>query len=639
MQKALLFLFLLCGFTLFSQEEVKLKNKIKGKLINNYTGTVLIKTKAAVYGINPENQQIAWKNEALKKIDFFSYQEIPFTPYILFEKKPLINSSLLSNAFGAKGVSRVLFNVTTGKVLFNSEKEGFVAVNNTLLIPDQKAVLVDGIKNDELVIGLYNYETGNQLWETKLTHNNFYKRVKGSLFDKEQILLDTDQNIIWLKNRHLFKIDRKTGTIAFEQNGVQSITLNKDILFVFSNSIKLKKLNTETAITALSAQSMTEVWKTPVTILGNLVETVIDTDKLIAITSKGFNIINTETGEKHWEKSESLPLIKKITPVIDGYLVVQEKFLTKVNAEGKKVWENPVRIGYSSSETPIHIFSNELHAMYLTPSFINVVTLEDGTKIWAEDLILNDADFFSRNLKLDEQNYQVWYDETQEQFPVYNDNELYIFNSKATEIPSSLYTFDFGREIPALKIREKGYFLHQNNRFYLFDTSGGLTYKKEYASIQKKSFFNNTLYWGRRGLITYNAGVGFVSNQINEMAKSVLISQDIGFATGTVSSLYGTYNDYKSSMDKYKTLNSLGLGSNLENIFYRLKKEQEDNNAMIIVVPNSADETNQILRLDIDSGKEENIMVTTSNQSDFIIDQIVEIIYSFGKKTIVITKI
>ena len=60
---------------------------------------------------------------------------------------------------------------------------------------------------------------------------------------------------------------------------------------------------------------------------------------------------------------------------------------------------------------------------------------------------------------------------------------------------------------------------------------------------------------------------------------------------------------------------------------------------MIIVVPNSEDETNQILRLDIDSGKEENIMVTTNNQSDFIIDQIEEIIYSFGKKTIVITKI
>jgi hypothetical protein len=442
-----------------------------------------------------------------------------------------------------------------------------------------------------------------------------------------------------LKNRHLLKIDRKTGTIAFEQNGVQSITLNKDTLFVFSNSIKLKKLNNETAISALSVQSMTEVWKTPVTILGNLVETVIDTDRLIAITSKGFNIINTETGEKHWEKSESLPLIKKITPVIDGYLVVQEKFLTKVNTEGKKVWENPVRIGYSSSETPIHIFSNESHAMYLTPSFVNVVTLEDGTKIWAEDLILNDADFFSRNLKLDEQNYQVWYDETQEQFPVYNDNELYIFNSKATETPSSLYTFDFGREAPALKIRENGYFLHQNNRFYLFETSGDLIYKKEYASIQEKAFFNNTLYWGRRGLSTYKAGVGFVSNQINETAKSVLISQDIGFATGTVSSLYGTYNDYKSSRDKYKTLNSLGLGSNLENIFNRLKKEQEDNNTMIIVVPNSEDETNQILRLDIDSGKEENIMVTTNNQSDFIIDQIEEIIYSFGKKTIVITKI
>jgi phosphosulfolactate synthase (CoM biosynthesis protein A) len=57
---------------------------------------------------------------------------------------------------------------------------------------------------------------------------------------------------------------------------------------------------------------------------------------MVVITSKGFNIINIKKGTKKWEQSEPLPLIKKIVPVHQGFLVVQDNYLLKINSKGKK---------------------------------------------------------------------------------------------------------------------------------------------------------------------------------------------------------------------------------------------------------------------------------------------------------------
>ena len=486
-------LLLLCWNFTMAQHKISTGAKIKEKVINASTGILLVKTSDNTQGISPKEKLPLWNNDALNKVDFESYQEIPFTPYVLFEKKPLISSKLLTKAFGAKGVSRVVLDVSSGVVLFDSEAQGFKAVSNTFLLPEQQAVLVDGIKEKELVVALFSYKTGKLLWETKLTKSKFFKRLTGALFNKEIVILDKYQNIFWLKNRNLLKINGTSGAIEYDQEDVHSIALNKskDALYVFTKTIELEQLKNETAIFNKLTTTMEDIWSKPTTIIGTVSETVMDNENLIAITSKGFNIINTKTGKKQWDTSESLPLIKKIVPTDNGYLVVQEQFLTKVGVDGKKAWDKHQKISRSSKEIPIHIFDDNNKALYLTPSFANVVTTENGTKLWQEDVVLNDADFVSRNLKLKEHYYQTWYDDARHQFPVYNNNVFYIFDCITKTAPKPLYQFNFGRAIPKLDMYENGYFVHHNNSYYAFDTNGVLNYKKIYEPIEKDTFLDH----------------------------------------------------------------------------------------------------------------------------------------------------
>ena len=160
--------------SLFSQKEIEFENPIKEHIVNNYTGTLLVKTKKSLSAINAKTQQISWTNKELRKVSFSDYSEIPYTPIVLFDQKPLINSKILSSTLNSKGVSRKMLNVITGKVLFDSEKQGYKAVSKTLLLPKKKAILVEGIKNKELTISLYSFVTGKQLWQSKKNDFEFF---------------------------------------------------------------------------------------------------------------------------------------------------------------------------------------------------------------------------------------------------------------------------------------------------------------------------------------------------------------------------------------------------------------------------------------------------------------------------------
>ncbi len=632
---------ILFSVIVYSQSKtITVSKNVKGQILNSNTGIVLVKTSKKVLAVNSKDQNVIWENNDLKKVDFSSYTEIPFTPYVIFSKKPFFSSKLLTNALGTKGVSKTLVNVLDGKVFFDSEKQGFKAVNNTLLLPEQKAILVDGIKDKKYVLSLFDFQTGNQIWKTNLTDRDFFKDLKGALLDQEKTMLDHEKNIFWLKNKTLLKINNKTGDILYHKKNTTSFNMNtqKDVIYVFSNKFQEKKLDEETAVIALSTNNLEHLWKETPKITGNISQSVFVKNELVTITTKGFNIINIKNGVKKWEQSETLPLIKKIIPVSDGYLVVQENYLTKVNLQGKKTWKDEVKITKSSNEMPVHIFEDTLTALYITPSFSNKIVIENGNKIWKKDVILNKAGFISRNLKLNHQYYQTWFDKTNNLFPVYNENKFYIFSPKANKASSSLYKFDFGREIPNLEIREKGYFMSLNNQFYLFDRNGDLVYEKQLPYQSKNGFFSDTFYWVGRGIGTARSVIGFIPNQIDQTFKSVLISTNLGFITRATSSIYGTYQSYKNTFDDITQLNYLGIDSDLLSVFSRYKKGQKTDKFTIVVSTNKEGKST-IYQLEKDTGNTSTLKEVDFEFDQYIIDQIEGIVYFFDGKKIMIEKL
>ncbi|WP_272149668.1 hypothetical protein [Tenacibaculum aiptasiae] len=638
MKKVIILLFIFSIQSSIAQEVITTKAKIKGKVVNSNTGMLIVKTKKEVLAVNPENKTVAWKNKELKKVDMDSYKEIPFTPIVIFEKDPLISSKLLSNAFGTKGVSRIILNSINGKILFNSEKHGFKAVNKTLLIPEQDAILVNGLKKKKVVLALYNYDNGKLIWENDLTKSGFFKAVKEAFLDTEKIMLDKHGDIFWLHNKQLLKINKLTGKIVFHQKDVNTIEMNreKDVVFVFTDKIALKKLNEETAIFAKHTNSMEPVWEAPIKVVGNIKNTIVDNEKMVVITSKGFNVIDS-LGEKQWEKPELLPLIRKIVPIEKGYLVVQEKELNFVNTKGKKQWNKSVRISLMPNENPIHLFNEGNKVLYITPSKANIIDLSTG-KALDKEIALNDEGFIVRNLRLKKHFFRIWYDQKKQQFPVYNENELYVFNINDS-LPKSSFKFNFKGQIPDLDIREKGYFMHCDNKFYLFDFKGNLIYEREYPSNQHRSFFEKAFGLVQDGLGVYTAAIGFVGSQLNQTFKNVLVTKDLGFLSTMASDVYGTYQSYEGTLGKLTKLNVMDFNSSLMQIFSRYKKGQENNNSLLVTVANDKDDTKKIIRLFVDSGDEKLVTKLNEDQDDFIIDQIENRIFFFTKKTITIEKL
>ena len=635
--KKLILLIIICSsLHAFSQQKIEFQNTVKEQIINNYTGTLLVKTKKNLTAIDPKTQQVLWRNNDFEKVSFSEYSEIPYTPIILFTQKPLINSKVISNSFNTQGASKKLLNVVTGKVLFNSEKEGFKSVNNTLILPQKKAILVDGIKNKEFIISLYSYETGKQIWETKGVESNFFKTVKGAWLDEEKIILDIEKNIYGLKNKHLIKIDGETGAILYKQDDINSIATNgsKDILFVFSNTFEIEKLAEENIINALDTRTLQNVWKAPVKIWGSVSNTAIDQDKIVAITSKGFNIINIKTGAKKWKRSEPLPLIKKIVPVSNGYLIVQDKFLVRIDNKGKKAWDEKIKITFSSKENPIHIIENQNQALYITPSKANIVNIENGTKVWKEDVVLNSASFLDRNLKISDQRFKVWDDTRNNRVPLYSENSFYIFDKTFTKKPALVNGFDFKRGAPKLRIIDNGYFLYKNNTYFCYDLLGQLRYRKEYPYLANTNVFDDAFYWTKRGFGTYTSALGFVSNQVTQTLNTVLVSKDLGILSTVSSGIYGTYQSYQNSLSNLTELNKLDLDSHMSTIFTRIKTGQKNNRSLIIISANKVE--TKIIRLDIDSGTEEVIKTIKKTYSNFLVDQIEQQIYFFEKKHVLI---
>ena len=633
------FLSLLClsFFVVLGQEKITLQNSIKDNIINTSTGVLLTRTAKGLYGISPESRTIIWQNDELGKVDFSSYQEIPYSPLVVFEDKPIINSKLLSNTVSAKGISRIILNVVNGNVLFNSEEIGFKAVNRTLFIPDHKALLIDGILEKEMTVALYSYLDKKMLWKTPLKDSNFLKNLKGTLFEREKVLLDKDKNVFWLKNNYLLKIDGRTGEIKHQKSNIESIAINGtgETIYVFTKAGEAEKLKRATEVMAYTAKEMLPIWNEPVKLLGAIREVAFDGQQLIAITSTGFNILDSK-GKKQWPKMTSLPLIKKIVPIKEGFLVVQEKFLTLIGTSGQKIWKNSIKISLSNNETPVYLLESDKSVIYITPSRANKARISNGEKLW-EDVVLNDADFISRNLKLSEASYGIWYDSIAKQYPVYSNNQLYLINGTSKEAPKGLHSFEFGKSLPHLKTMKAGYFLENDNNYFLFDRSGELVYEKKYNSNSSTSFFGETFYYLKRGFGTYRAATNFVYNQVVENLGSAVASGNLGVLTNFGSTVYGSYQIYQNPEKIISNLEELGLNSGLETVFKRTQKGKEGEDSLLIVDPKKDDLTS-IIRLHIPTGKEETLQLLDTNHS-FVIDQIENILYLFKGKEISIERL
>lgn len=523
--------------------------------------------------------------------------------------------------------------INTGKINFNSKNWGYKAVYNTLVPKDGKSILINGFKKRQLTLGKFDAESGQQLWEITLDKNRFLDALKRDVLGKEKVFLSADGNILWLNYGQFVKIGSDNGRMLHEAKNISDIAFNlqKNILFIFTETLKANQLSRETAVYATDASTLKPIWKDTLKITGNIIQTAIDSDKLIAITSKGFNVINTATGEKQWEKSEVLPLIKKIVPTKDGYLVAQEQFLTHIDGNGRKIWDQRVKISKSDDNGIIYLEEKNDLVLSITPSFIHKLEAKTGTAIWNGPQVLNSAIYLDRSLKISRNRYRVWTDSIRQAHIVYSNNSLFQVGVADTLKPKLLLTFE-SNQFPSLELRKNGYFISERNNFYFIDQTGKLRYEKIIAPSDKASFFGRTKDFGGHGLATYKAALLFLPNQVNNTFKSVLVSSDFGAISATTGFIYGNYQDYMGMYSDLTHVNKQEFGSYAENLVSRIEKGKKNDKSLILALVQK--KQLQLIELDKESGREKDLKTITTDSNDFIIDQVEKSIYVFHKKKI-----
>lgn len=624
-----------CGLFLHdlnAQTELHLKGRLKGKIINAYTGELLILTSKATYGVPTDYATKYWKSKPIKKIDVSSYREVPFSPFVVFETKRLINSKMISGILNAGGTSIVIMNVNNGSVLFDSKREGFKSVNKTLVLPERKSVLINGVKGRELTLALFDCLGGSILWEIVLDKDSFISAAKRNLLGTESVFITSNNQILWQNYSQFVKVDIQTGKILSEFKAVEAIEYDShsDILLVFSDKIKAQKLSKETAVFAYRAKDMQPVWKDTVRLTGNIYQKQVVNAKVVAVTSRGFNIIDLASGKKAWEKMETLPLIKKISPVSGGYLVAQENFLTFIDTLGKKVWENSVKISRLQESGQIILESDSTQAIAITPSFATRVRLKDGVEIWENRVQLSQSNYLERNLELKDNAFRHWFDPAKKRVLVFSNNRLFGFDLADTLRPEPYYRFeDDITDRPKMEIRENGYFLYRRNRFYFIDKSGKIIYQKLYNNSES-SFWDKTKDFGEGSYQTYKAALLFIPRQINNTFRSLLVSQDLGIATGATRFVYGNYQMYMGLYDQLTDINPVALGSSLEAYFKRTEIAKSHDQYLLLAA--KTEKGYRVVKHYKETGKSDVLVEITTKANDVMFDQTMEILYLFGKR-------
>ncbi|WP_171047120.1 PQQ-binding-like beta-propeller repeat protein [Mesohalobacter halotolerans] len=632
MNRILIFIiFILSSFTSTAQNKIDIKGKVKAKIINQQNSNLLVATSKATYGIDPQTQHLKWTTKKLKKVIYKSYMELGESSLILLEKKPLINSKFLSKLFNTKGASFIILDTDTGEIFFDSTRLNYKSIFNLEYFPKDKSILFTGIKHKSFFLYHLKLTDKAKNWEVKLADNKFIKAAKRQLIGNDNLIPNQNGNIFWVLDNQLRVFNAKNGQVTSEINNVKDIDYepNSDILITYKENINVSKANKETLISAYLSGDMSLLWEQPVKVFGKIKKSILVDGRLIVITQTGFDVISLKTGQKQWEKSESLPLLEDVIPTVNNqYFVIQDQFFFKIDSTGQKAWKNPIKIFKSDDRGLYFIKQQRKYVLSITPSFIHKINSNTGELIGESPKTLNTSSFAERGLKLFNNRYHVWFDSVENTFLIFSNSRLYRTKVEEKLQPQLIFTFE-EKSVPQFERRSNGYFFRQNNHFVYLDEEGHKIYDTTSSKIVKPSLINTTQSLGKQGYRIYSATLGFIPKQIDNAFKSVLVSTNVGVLNRSSAFVYGNYHNYTTLYDDFTSLPQVDVGSYLEDDFKTSKKGKIDKNTYVFVT--YEEEKLYFKSLNKETGQIVNLKSTPLKSTDIMIDQALKIAYVFFK--------
>jgi outer membrane protein assembly factor BamB len=165
-------------------------------------GILVVCTGDALYGLNPETGEEAWKVDKLDDVKEENYDAVEGTPYAA-----LIKSSMM------KGAQHTIIDISNGKVIASSPDFDIMNIVKRIHIKELNAMMMYGFSksNGKPTMVMFSLVDGHKIWEQKkLFEKNSEEVVSNGLSADDGIYVATTKNI--------YKLNPATGEVIWSQD-------------------------------------------------------------------------------------------------------------------------------------------------------------------------------------------------------------------------------------------------------------------------------------------------------------------------------------------------------------------------------------------------------------------------------------
>ena len=619
------------------------------------TGNLIVCTKDALYGLDPEKKGQAWRISELAEIELSQMEEIENTPFAIVSDISGPRKSAIGGLVKLPQSSSSRFwllNTYTGEKLFDSQTLGFSSILGKELVLESGAFFVMGMENKERVLAMIGIQGEGLRWKQKVPVQTKTITIKDIAFYPPT--LDPGGNLIYYYGNKLFRIDIENGKILWEQpypeiqdisfgpgsnNTFYAIAGLKKELNAFSldtgeplwfdvlpgtlgNYFKSRAKKAEATIPAVGQVdplSKSEPNNTLLSSVGYRVEGE-EEDPFFLVSEKGFNFFSYDSGKPSWENPHTFTSyeVNRVIPTQDGYvarlLASESWFLTYCDDRGTPIWKKPVRVRGSIMDLYV---MTEHGLVYLTNEELGILDKRTG------------AQKLNKPFKLADDNEFIPYFDWEKGWAIiYQNKSLYkvdFASASIQEITDKVRLKGDGKDFPSvLEEVENGYFLANEQNLVKVDYQGNIIYQQYHQRPGAPMWLKRTAV-GALNVVTAVAIIAASQYaQMEAIGSYYQGNTSYSYAMNTVN----TY-DLENPDNPFYT-----LGADAQNAYKKIAARNQaaySGSSEMFVLAKLDDDSVGLKRIEKNSGEETGSLVLGDKNPSYAVDEFLGVLYYFTK--------
>lgn len=460
----------LFGFITFAQNaqspdyQYNFDGNVKWMMLTE-SGVMVASTGEALVGIKPNQSDLHFKFERVKRVKEEHLEPVPNTPYLIIKPRGLFNHT-------------VVLDVVKGTIVFDSKAEDWQngVTSRHFIYPDMMFV-VNGMHKEEGMgkytqgVGLYDLKTGKLV--------NIFKRKASNLMVGVPDIMGDKIIIPGLKNVKAYNIGSGSEVWTAEVKNAVQITTNDETQEIYA----FRGKNTNMEVYKINASNGSLAWADGNKLKGKLaryeftpkglavVTNIVSSGKKglvgkIANAAKGSGtskvyLLDTNTGEDLWNKSpKTKGIISHFYVEDDGILFgVSSGGINKVGFDGVPQWKKPLKTGAN-----IQLLARvPKGVIYISESNADIINMDTGESVFGKPIKYKRSEAVAST-----------FDQTRDRFLLTCKDGVYSIdgNTGDYELINGKPTFE-GKEVATgIDVRNNGILLTSDQNLTWLDFNG-----------------------------------------------------------------------------------------------------------------------------------------------------------------------